>query len=223
MVLNSAPKVDWAGDFLTMKNLGYTDVVLRWGLDSSGVVTRPQETLHAIRLAKEADMGAYLIVWHPESNSLERWPGFMQIDSEGHSLESFDVFNREWRSTEWKAFLRKIAKTYGSEPGMAGDVFDDSFTTRGTSIVSYGKTEAVMFGSEPPCTMSDPRWNEWVQARQGYRIGDYAKKRKEWSKWVPPEPAPSLLTGQFPEKFLWDRPEVHQALAVYRKSLNNRK
>jgi hypothetical protein len=38
-----------------------------------------------------------------------------------------------------------------------------------------------------------------------------------------PEPAPYLLTGQFPEKFLWDRPEVHQALAAYMKGLNNLK
>lgn len=171
--LNSAPKVDWGGDFLTMKNLGYTEVVLGWGLDSSGVVTRPQETLQAIRLAKKAGMGAYLIVWHPESNSLERRPESMQIDSEGHTLEGFDVFNREWRSTEWKAFLQKIAKAYGSEPGMAGYVFDDSFSTRGTGMVSYGKAETVMFGSEPPRTMGDPRWNEWVKARQGW-----------WEEWA---------------------------------------
>ena len=46
----------------------------------------------------------------------------------------------------------------------------------------------------------------------GYRIGDYAVARKNLPKMVPAEPAPYSLTGQFPQKFIWDRPEIQTDL-----------
>lgn len=358
--LNSAPKVDWEGDFVTMKALGYTDVVLAWGLDLTGVITRPQETRDAIRLAHKARMRAYLIVWHPIANTLPRRPEFMQVDSAGKTLETFDVFNRDWRASQWKDFLQQVARTYGKEPGMAGYVFDDSFSVTGNGIVSYGEAEKRMFGGDLPRKPGDARWDDWVKARQGwweewaadtvkfireadpdstheiyiedligtilnpnrtnnigldfgrvakhfdavggyttahftsapdsdkkaigqtikaitevqkmagpdkkiiytfwianppeerkpgpavyptaaqikqicdaalnlgirhldmygYRIGDPAKAREDWAKWIPAEPAPYLLTGQFPQKFLWDRPQVQQDLGDYLLRLN---
>ena len=47
--LNSVPKSNWEGDFTTMKNLGFTDALLCWGLDLSGVGTRKTETKQAMQ------------------------------------------------------------------------------------------------------------------------------------------------------------------------------
>src|SRR5690242_9818163 len=98
--LNSAPKADWEGDFTTMKNLGFTDVLLCWGLDLAGIVTRKNETKQAMQWAHKAGIGVYLIVWQPTANSLPRVPEFMQVNANGNVLETFDVFNSKWRATE---------------------------------------------------------------------------------------------------------------------------
>src|SRR5580700_833552 len=63
--LNSAPKENWEGDFVTMKHLGFTDVLLCWGLDLSGIITRKEETKQALQWAHKAGIGVYLIVWQP--------------------------------------------------------------------------------------------------------------------------------------------------------------
>jgi hypothetical protein len=358
--LNSAPRVDWRGDFVTMKSLGFTDVLLGWGLDVAAVGTRVSDTRQAIQWAHQAGLRAYLFVWQPTANSLPRHPDVMQVDSEGHQLDSFDVFNPDWRATEWKDYLQKLARAYGHEPGMAGYVFDDSFEAGGTGEISYGAYEQRAFGKPLPRKPGDPRWDQWVKAREGwwqdwardtvhyiravdpdpqheiyledyfpnivnparhnshgldfskvalyfdavggytttswdsspdsgqkaaekttealntirkmigdkkqiiytfwvanqseernagaaqyptadqirliceaalrlgirhldmygYRIGDYVIKREDMARWVPPEPLPYKLTGQFPQKFLWDRPQIHQGLADYLRSLN---
>jgi hypothetical protein len=54
----------------------------------------------------------------------------------------------------------------------------------------------------------------------GYRIGEYNVTRTEMARMVPPEPAPYVLTGQFPQKFMWDRPEIQTDLGAYLRSLN---
>jgi len=54
----------------------------------------------------------------------------------------------------------------------------------------------------------------------GYRIGEYRVTREEMARMVPPEPAPYVLTGQFPRKFIWDRPEIQTELGAYLRSLN---
>jgi hypothetical protein len=181
--LNSAPKVAWQGDFVTMKNMGFTDVLLSWGIDVAAVNIRVADTKRAIEEAHRAGLGSYLVVWQPTANSLKRRPEFMQVDSAGNHLFSFDVFNQEWRNTEWKEYLQGIAKAYHNEPGMAGYVFDDSFLHgpvgnldghEGTGIVAYGKYEQDRFGGEIPRTPSDPRWSEWVNARETW-WEDWAK------------------------------------------------
>lgn len=358
--LNSAPRADWAGDFVTIKNLGFTDVLLGWGLDAAAITTRPEETKEAIRLAKKAGLGSYLIVWHPFGNSLPRKAEFMQVDSNGKQLETFDVFNPQWRSTQWKQYLQKVAEIYGKQPGFSGYVFDDSFGAAGNGFVSYGEYEQHAFGTSLPKKPGDPEWDKWVKMREtwwedwakdtvsyiraidsdkshevyledfigsvvdpnrpnnigldfarvsrhfdavggytmsnwtdspdsdqkvvkeaenaisdvrkiigsqkqiiytfwsanpkeehktgpakyptakqiqqiceaamklgirhldmyGYRIGDPDVPKADWPQWVPAEPAPYRLTGQFPQKFLWDRPEVHDELGSYLRSLN---
>jgi hypothetical protein len=360
--LNSAPKVDWQGDFITMKNLGFTDILLGWGLDVSAVSTRIRDTRQAMRWANQAGLHAYLFVWQPTANSLPRHPVMMQVDSAGRQLESFDVFNPEWRSTEWKDYLQKLAREYGHEPAMSGYVFDDSFEAGGNGEISYGAYERHVFGEPLPRKPGDPKWDDWRKARErwwqdwardtvkyiravdpnpqheiyledyfpniadperrsslgldffkvaqyfdavggytttswdsspdssekaaqktvealtairqmigekkqiiytfwvanqpeerkpgaaqyptadqireiceaalrlgirhldmyGYRIGDYVIEREDMAQWVPPEPAPYKLTGQFPQKFLWDRPQVHEGLADFLRSLNQK-
>ena len=355
--LNAAPKESWDGDFLTMKNLGFTDVLVCWGLDLAGIVTRKTETLQAMHAAEKAHLGVYLIVWQPSANSLPRDAEFLQVNGEGKSLETLDVFNPKWRSTQWKSFLQEIAKNYGHEPAFSGYVFDDSF---GSANISYGPFEEKLFGAPLPRKPGDARWDEWTRAREGwwedwakdtvgylraidpdpnhiiyledtigritqpkeqasigldfnrvarhfdavggyttpawttnadseskvlqltegaiqsvrkmigpekkiiytfwsanigeerkvgparyptaaqiravcekalalgvkhldmygYRIGEYRATREEMSRMVPPEPAPYILTGQFPQKFMWDRPQIQAELGAYLRSLN---
>ena len=357
--LNSAPKADWEGDFTTMKNLGFTEVLLCWGVDLAGIVTRKTETKQAMQWAHKAGIGVYLIVWQPSANSLPRVPEFMQTDANGKVLETFDVFNSKWRSTQWKNYLQDVARTYGNEPAMAGYVFDDSF---GSGNISYGAYEEKVFGSPLPRKPEDARWADWTKARQGwwedwardtiayiraldsnaqheiyledgigqitnpkqqarigldfakvarhfdavggyttpawttnldsekkalqltenaiesvrkmagpnkrivytfwsaniaeenkrgpaafptaaqirqvceralklgvrhldmygFRIGEYRVSREEMARMVPAEPAPYVLTGQFPQKFMWDRPEIHTELGTYLRGLNQK-
>jgi hypothetical protein len=367
--LNSAPRVAWDGDFVTMKNMGFTDVLLGWGVDVAAVGLRITDTKAAIEAAHRAGLGAYLVVWQPTGNSLERHPEFQQVDSAGNLLFSFDVFNPTWRQTQWKQYLQTVAKAYHDEPGMAGYVFDDSFLAgpvgvvdgpNGTGMVSYGKYEQEHFRGVLPRKPTDPKWNEWVKTREtwwedwakdtvgaireidsdtsheiyledpagdalssnlvntvgvdfprvaryfdavgaysgfsydsspdsgkkaaqgteeiiaklqkivgadkstiytfwvadpaeelgplpakyptaeqiqqiceaalragirhldmyGYRIGDYRVKAKDWPVMAPGTGATYPLTGQFPQKFLWDRPQVQGQLAKYLLSLN---
>lgn len=163
--LNSAPRSDWEGDFVTMHNLGFTDVVLCWGIDSAAFGKRIDDSRYAMEMAHKAGIGAYILLWHPYANSLERNPKYMQVDSAGRLLPTFDVFNPEWRNTEWKHYVQTVAKSYGNEPSMAGYVFDDSFQVDGTGIVSYGEYERTHFGHELPRKPADPYWKEWRDIR----------------------------------------------------------
>lgn len=356
--LNSAPKADWEGDFTTMKHLGFTDVLLCWGLDLAAITTRKAETTQAMQWAHKAGLGVYLIVWQPYANSLTRVPEFMQVDANARQLNTFDTFNPQWRATQWKNYLQDVAKTYAQEPAMAGYVFDDSF---GGANISYGAYEEKAFGRPLPRKPEDPGWEEWTKKRQvwwedwaketvhyiraidpnprhelyledtvasitdsvrhaktgldfarvarhfdavggytspswttnldsdakvlqlttnaiekvrnivgpnkkivytfwsaniseerkpgparypsaaqlrqvceaalklgirhldlyGFRIGDSHATRQEMARMVPAEPAPFILTGQFPQKFMWDRPEIHTDLDNYLRSLNH--
>ena len=195
--LNSAPKVAWEGDFVTMKKMGFTDVVLCWGIDLAAVGFRTQDTKTAIEEAYRAGLKSYLVVWQPTANSLPRLPGFEQVDSAGNVLFSFDVFNPEWRQTSWKQYLQTVAAAYRGEPGMAGYVFDDSFTLgpvatergpAGSGIVAYGKYEQDHFGGPLPRKVTDPRWNEWVSARQNW-WEDWAKDTVGFIRQVDKNPA----------------------------------
>ena len=195
--MNAAPKVAWEGDFVTMKKMGFTDVVLCWGIDLAAVGFRTEDTKTAIEEAYRAGLKSYLVVWQPTANSLPRLPGSEQVDSAGNVLFSFDVFNPEWRRTSWKKYLQTVAAAYGGEPGMAGYVFDDSFTLGpvatergpvGSGIVAYGKYEQDHFGGELPKKATDPRWSEWVTARQNW-WEDWAKDTVGFIREVDKNPA----------------------------------
>ncbi|MBS1814634.1 MAG: hypothetical protein JSS87_07145 [Acidobacteria bacterium] len=355
--LNSAPKTDWSHDFTEMRKLGFTDVLMCWGVDLTGIVTRKHDTLEAMDKAHKAGLGIYLIVWQPVANSMHRDPKFMQITAEGKVLDSFDVFNPEWRNTEWKRYLQDVAHTYRDVPGFRGYAFDDTFG--GSAAISYGAWEEKAFGAPLPRTPNDARWNEWVKARNqwwedwaidtvrfirdidpnpahvlyvedsinslvnpkrpallgwdlgrtmkhfdavggytvstwtsdpnspaevakkngeaikiirkvvpgkpiiftfwtanqreerlpgpavhptaeeiiaicqealrlgvkhldmyGYRIGEFKVTKEQMAQQMPPEPAPYQITGQFPQKFMWDRPELFEKLGKYLRSLN---
>lgn len=196
--LNSAPRTDWQGDFVTMHNLGFTDVVLCWGIDLAALrfKARIADTREAMLLAQRAGLGAYLVIWQPTANSLKRNPEFEQVDSAGHHLFSFDVFNAEWRETQWKQYLQKVARAYRGEPAMRGYIFDDSFTEgpvggpdgpRGTGIVSYGRYEQEHFRGPLPRTPKDPRWSEWVKAREGW-WEDWARDTVKFIRQADPNP-----------------------------------
>lgn len=187
--LNSAPKTDWQGDFVTMHNLGFTAVVLGWGIDSAAFryKTRMADTQDAMRWAHEAGLRAFLIMWHPWANSLPREPRFQAVDSVGHLLNTFDVFNPEWRNTQWKQYLQMVARGLSNEPAMAGYVFDDSFGIGGGDTISYGKYEQRAFGGELPRKPTDPRWNEWVKAREGWWV-DWARDTVRIIREVDPNP-----------------------------------
>src|SRR5581483_2756416 len=116
---------------------------------------------------------------------LERHPDVVQIDAAGHHLFTFDTFNPEWRRTEWRDYLQKVARAYGKLPGMAGYVFDDSFGIGAIGVfggpvskpderyISYGEVERRAFGSEPPKKPTDPDWQKWVDARARW-----------WNEWA---------------------------------------
>jgi hypothetical protein len=343
-----------------MHNLGFTDVLLCWGLDAAAVQTRKADTKLALQLAHKAGIGVFLLLWHPSANSMPRSPEFMQTDPEGNIIDQFDVFNTKWRSTLWKNYLEDVVSAYKDEPALSGYAFDDSI---GAGKVSYGAFEQKAFGTPLPTKPGDPRWDEWVKVRQdwwedwakdttgyiraadpnpehiiyledgvgsitasngsgdngldfarvarhfdavggytsptwtssteseknvaqvtrdaiqsvrkivgpdqkiiytfwsaniaeernpgpakyptaaqirsvceealklgihhldmyGYRIGEYAVSKEDQARMVPHEPAPYILTGQFPQKFMWDRPEIHEELGAYLKGLNGKK
>src|SRR6266568_6092167 len=58
--LNSAPRVNWEGDFVTMRNMGFTDVVLCWGVDAAAFATRIDDSRYAMQMAAKAGIGAYV-------------------------------------------------------------------------------------------------------------------------------------------------------------------
>ena len=182
--LNSAPKSDWKGDFTTMKQLGFTDVLLCWGVDISAVATRKADTKHALQWAHEAGIGVYLLVWHPTANTLPRKPEFMQVNADGKVLDSFDVFNPEWRSTQWKDYLQDVVKTYRGEPALSGYAFDDSF---GGGTYSYGPYEQKAFGTPLPRKPGEPKWDEWVKVRQSW-WEDWAKDTVGYIRAADPDP-----------------------------------
>jgi hypothetical protein len=141
--LNSAPRADWQGDFVTMHNLGFTDVVLCWGIDLPALRFKPRiaDTREAMRLAHRAGLGAYLMVWQPTANSLRRNPEFEQVDSAGHHLFSFDAFNAEWRETQWKQYLQEVAGA--NRP--CEDTFSTTLLQRDPSGVLTGRAGRGLF------------------------------------------------------------------------------
>ena len=202
--LNSTDKAQWPRDFKAMKDLGLTDVVLVWGLDAVAFSTRVGDSHEAMRAAYKAGLGSYLFVWHARHSALPHQEQFQQVDAGGHVLFAFDVFNREWRETQWKRYLQTLAREYGHEPGMAGYVFDNSFAignigaidgpapSPAESYLSYGKAEAKMFGRQPPTSPEDPAWGAWTEARQEW-WAQWAKETRAAIRAIDPDPRHEIV------------------------------
>ena len=56
----------------------------------------------------------------------------------------------------------------------------------------------------------------------GYRIGDFIVTDENWPQKRPPATGPYPLTDQFPHKYLYDRPELHERLGEYLRGLRHR-
>ena len=56
----------------------------------------------------------------------------------------------------------------------------------------------------------------------GYRIGDFVVTDENWPQKRPPAKGPYPLTDPFPNKYLFDRPELHAPLAAYLRELKKR-
>ena len=188
--LNSVPKTQWRADFANMKDLGFTDVVLVWGLDGAAFASRIPDSHEAIHAARDAGLGSYLFVWHARYSSLLHDPRFAQVDAGGHTLFAFDAFNPVWRNTQWKTYLQTLAREYGREPGMAGYVFDNSFAigyvgavdgpapATQENYIAYGESERKLFGKPLPISPSDPLWGAWSTARQQW-WADWARDTRD--------------------------------------------
>ena len=176
--LNSVAPEQWPADFQAMREIGFTDVVLVWGLDGTAFATRIHDSHAAIRAAHKADLGSFLFVWHARHTALPHDPRFQQVDAAGQTLFAFDAFNPEWRNTQWKAYLETVAREYGPEPGMAGYLFDNSFAIGQVGTIdgppprpadrylAYGAAERKLFGKALPTSPEDPAWAEWTRVRQ---------------------------------------------------------
>lgn len=57
----------------------------------------------------------------------------------------------------------------------------------------------------------------------GYRIGDFVVSDENWPQKRPPAKGPYPLTDPFPQKYLYDRPELHERLGEYLRELSHRK
>src|ERR1700761_3452085 len=60
--LNAAPRVAWEGDFVTMKKMGFTDVVLCWGIDLAAAGQRTADTRAAMEEAYRSGLRSYLVM-----------------------------------------------------------------------------------------------------------------------------------------------------------------
>ncbi len=195
--LNSVPETQWPADFANMKQLGFTDVVLVWGMDGAAFSSRIHDSHQAIEAAYKAGLGSYLFIWHARYSSLPHDPRFEQVDAAGQTLYAFDTFNPQWRHTQWKQYLQSVALAYAHEPGLAGYVFDNSFAIghvgkvdgdaprQDANYISYGDAERGMFGSRLPLSPNDPAWAAWMRARQQW-WADWAKDTRDAIRAIDP-------------------------------------
>lgn len=84
------------------------------------------------------------------------------MDAAGHIRFAFNTSNRNWRETEWKMYLQKVAGLWGREPNFAGYLFDDSFGIGPVQkfgggngpaeerFISYSADDIRSYGKQPP-------------------------------------------------------------------------
>lgn len=202
--LNSASKSQWQTDFQAIHSLGFTDVVLVWGLDAAAFSTRISDSHQAIQSAHAAGLGSYLFIWHARHNALPHAKQFEQVDAAGNALYAFDAFNPEWRRAQWKPYLQTIAREYAPEPGLAGYVFDNSFAIGNIgaidgpppkpedSYLAYGDEERTMFSAPPPRSPAAPSWDKWTAARQQW-WADWASDTKTAIRAIDPNPQHKII------------------------------
>ena len=202
--LNSAPATQWQTDFKAIRSLGFTDVVLVWGLDATAFSTRIPDSHRALRAAHAAGLGGYLFVWHARHSALPHERRFEQVDAAGHALYAFDAFNPQWRGTQWKTYLQTLAREYGPEPALAGYVFDNSFAIGNIgsidgpaprpedSYISYGDAERTAFARRLPISPQDPAWKDWTSARQQW-WADWATDTRAAIRAIDPNPVHRIV------------------------------
>lgn len=184
--LNSINKERWEKDFQSAAQTGFTDLVLCWGLDGAGSLNQKDNTFLALDLCKKYNLKAYLFMWHPIHNSLPRQAEFQQVDNKGNLLFTFNLFNRQWRETQWREYLQSVAQMYKDHPAFSGYVLDDTFgvgpignfggdTQNMGSFVSYS---AYDFG----------RFREFLQAKYSLPSLNQAWETKfgDWAQIEPP-------------------------------------
>ncbi len=187
--LNSVEKKQWEQDFKSAADAGFTDMVLCWGLDSAAVSDQKENTRWALSLCQKFGMRAYLLMWHPSHNSLPRQAEFQQVDNRGNRLFTFNLFHRRWRSSQWKDYLQSVAKAYKDHPGLAGYLFDDTFSPG--PIGSFGGDRNKVPGDFVSYSSYDfEQFRQWL--RNKYQtLSDleksWGKDVGSWEKVEPPK------------------------------------
>ena len=90
-----------------MKHFGITDVLLCWGVDLAGIVTRPADTKQSMEWAHKAGIGVYLIVWQPSANSLPRTPNSCRSTRTVNSCRRSTPSTRNGARRSGRAFCNK--------------------------------------------------------------------------------------------------------------------
>lgn len=187
--LNSIEKNQWEQDFKSAADTGFTDMVLCWGLDSAAVSFQKENTRLALNLCQKFGMRAYLLMWHPSHNSLPRQAEFQQVDNWGNRLFTFNLFHRQWRSTQWKEYLQNVAHAYKDHPALAGYLFDDTFGPG--PIGSFGGDKNKIGGDFVSYSSYDlEQFQRWLRKKYGTVSNlekAWAKKLGNWQWAEPPK------------------------------------
>jgi hypothetical protein len=192
--LNSIEKEKWESDFQSVAQTGFTDIVLCWGLDSAAVLSQKENTRFALDLCNKHNLKAYLFIWHPTHNSLPRLEEFQQVDNKGNRLFTFNLFNRKWRSTQWRDYLQEVAVTYKDHPAFAGYLFDDTFTLG--HVGSFGGVDKESPGDFVSYSAYDRElFRQWLQKKYEDLLSLSKAWKRDYKDWKDIEP-PAEITAE---------------------------
>lgn len=93
----------------------------------------------------------------------------------------------------------------------------DAATERSPGPAAYPTVDQIRKVSETALALGIDHLDMY-----GYRIGEYQATTEEWPSRRPGNGPTYPITGQFPKKFLWDRPELFPGLKQYFSELNSR-
>jgi hypothetical protein len=200
--LNSAPRTEWAEDFRALSQGGFTHLILCWGLDTAAFEARQADSRYALELCEKNQLKAYLCIWAPGQYSLMRktQQSHLQVDNRGQVRYAQNLFNREWRQTQWKQYLQSICRSYREMKGLGGYLLDDTFgigvPSDSSPVADPGREEvAGTFVSYSPADFD--RFRTWLrkryvtlgrlnQAWQGMRSDGSLKPYEDWEEVEPP-------------------------------------